>query len=283
MMIWDLKIRFISLSFVMITICFASVAYPSSESVFASYKYTMGDNDTKNDAKRICFLEAKRLAIEKAGTYIESTTEIKNFNLTRDEIRTFAGAIVKVDIASEEIKFIGENQVILITVKADVDIDSFRERVMQIKSDRGLEQKVIGQQRQLQEMEDKLKKLQEQLITKNLDEVITLRKERTETFGKIDELEKVKEEIKRKTTIAVQNVEIGMTKEEVMKLVGHPRSTNSIYGDVGDGWNYGNVWVIFNNGVVRLLVDTRCFRDAYIEGYFNSLNICGPGKGIIKK
>ena len=65
----DHKICFISLFFVIILLCFASKAYPASESVFASYKYTMGDNDTKNDAKRICFLEAKRLAVEKAGTY----------------------------------------------------------------------------------------------------------------------------------------------------------------------------------------------------------------------
>ena len=278
MMSLENKICFISLLFFTILLCFSSTAYPASESVFGSYKYTMGDNDTKNDAKRICFLEAKRLAIEKAGTYIESSTEVKNFQLTRDEIRTFAGAIVKVDIASEEIKFVGENQVIFMTVKADVDINSFRERVKQIKSDRELEKKVIDQQRQLQGMEDKLKKLQQQLTTKNVDEVIALRKERTETFGQIDELEKVKEDIKQKTTLAVQNIEIGMTRGEVIKLIGLPRSQT--YG--GD-LNYGNVWVVFNNGVVRLLVDTRCYRDNYIEGYFNTLNICGPGKGIIKK
>jgi hypothetical protein len=116
-------------------------AYARTETIFANFKYTMGDNDTKNDAKRICFLEAKRLAIEKAGTYIESSTEIKNYNLTRDEIKTFAGAIVKIEIASEEIKFVGENQIIFMTVKADVDISSFRERVKQIKSDSELEKR----------------------------------------------------------------------------------------------------------------------------------------------
>ncbi len=112
-----------SFIFFIIPFCFVPIVYPSSETIYASYKYTMGDNDTKNDAKRICFIEAKRLAIEKAGTYIESSTEVKNFQLTRDEIRTFAGAIVKVDIASEEIKFVGESTVIFMTVKADVDID----------------------------------------------------------------------------------------------------------------------------------------------------------------
>lgn len=278
MMTLEHKIGFISM-FIVIILCVSSTAYPASESVFASYKYTMGDNDTKNDAKRICFLEAKRLAIEKAGTYIESSTEVKNFQLTRDEIKTFAGAIVKVDIASEEIKFVGENQVIFMTVKADVDITSFRERVKQIKSDRELEKKVIDQQRQLQGLEDKLKNLQQQLTTKNLDEVITIRKQRTETFGQIDELEKVKADIKQKTTVAVQNVEIGMTKQEVINLLGAPRSTAPYY----DHLNYGNVWVIIESGIVTTLVDARCFVNVYRrQEYFNSANPCGAGKGIIK-
>ena len=277
----DNKIFLVSIVFFTILLSLALPAYPASESVFASYKYTMGDNDTKNDAKRICFLEAKRLAIEKAGTYIESSTEVKNFQLTRDEIRTFAGAIVKVDIASEEIKFVGETQVISMTVKADVDITSFRERVKQIKSDRELEKKVIEQQRQLQGMEDKLKTLQQQLTTKNLDEVITLRKQRTETFGQIDELEKVKADIKQKTSIAVQNVEIGMTTDEVIKLVGQPRSKAYPYEHL----NYGNVWVIIDNGLVTILVDSRCFQQHMQRNHYLSTNqFINPcqGKGIIK-
>lgn len=250
----DNKISLISLLFIIIFLSFYSSAYSASESVFASYKYTMGDNDTKNDAKRICFLEAKRLAIEKAGTYIESSTEIKNFNLTRDEIKTFAGAIVKVEIASEEIKFVGENQIIFMTVKADVDIGSFRERVKQIKSDRELEKKVIDQQRQLQGLEDNLKKLQQQLTSKNVDEVVTLRKERVEAFGKMDELEKIKYEIRSKSK-SVENIELGMKPQEVLGLIGTPRTQDQHYLHKDNlRFNYGNIWIVFESGVVSCIV-----------------------------
>ena len=266
----------ISLSLIIIMSCFASTAYPASESVFASYKYTMGDNDTKNDAKRICFLEAKRLAIEKAGTYIESSTEVKNFQLTRDEIRTFAGAIVKVDIASEEIKFVGENQVIFMTVKADVDIDSFRERVKQIKSDRELEKKVIEQQRQLQGMEDKVKQLQQQLTTKNIDEVIALRKERTDTFEKMDEVEKVKYEIKSRSKTAVNNIELGMIPDEVIKFAGKPRSVD------GRQYNYGNVWIIFEGGIVACIVRGENYQGSHHSCSTYRTNTGGDRGAIIK-
>lgn len=63
-----------------------SLSLAETKTIFADHRYVMGDNDSKNDARRMCFLEAKRRALEKAGTYIESRTEVKDFRLTKDEI-----------------------------------------------------------------------------------------------------------------------------------------------------------------------------------------------------
>ena len=46
----------------------------------------MGDNDTRADAKRLALLDAKRLALEQAGTYIEGISEVKNLDLAKEEI-----------------------------------------------------------------------------------------------------------------------------------------------------------------------------------------------------
>jgi len=237
---------------------FASLNAQAGEVVYGSAKYTMGDNDTKNDARRICFLEAKRLAIEKAGTYLESMTEIRNFQLTRDEIRTFAGAIIKIDIASEEVKFIGESVTIFMTVKAEVDVDSFRERVKQIKADRELEAKVKEQQMQIGAMENKIKDFQKKLATKDLDEVIKARVERKEAFERIDELEKIKFDIRAKTRAAIENIELRMTPEEVVRVAGKPRSKGVDYLHFRE-FNYGNVWVIFESGVVSCIVRAEVY------------------------
>lgn len=249
----DSKIYLFLLTFFIIPFFFVPKAYPASETIFASYKYTLGDNDTKNDAKRVCFIEAKRLAIEKAGTFIESSTEVRNFQLTRDEIRTYAGAIIKVDIASEEITCVGESTVIFMTVKAEVDIDSFRDRVKQIKSDRELEKKVKEQQMQLQMMEDKIKNLQGQLTTKDFDEVVKVRQERKSVFEGIDELERIKYEIRTKTRYAIEKIELGMTPEEVVRIAGQPRSKD--YNNL----NYGNAWVIFEGGIVSCIIGAEAY------------------------
>ena len=49
------------------------IAFPAGAElrvVHATGEYSMGDNDTRTDAKRLALLDAKRLALERAGTYI---------------------------------------------------------------------------------------------------------------------------------------------------------------------------------------------------------------------
>lgn len=65
------------------------------ETISATHKYVMGDNDSKNDARRMCFMEAKRKVLEKAGSYIESNTTVKNYQLAKDEIIAYSAALLK--------------------------------------------------------------------------------------------------------------------------------------------------------------------------------------------
>ncbi len=239
-----------------------------SETVYASYKYIMGDNDTKSDAKRICFMEAKRLCIEKAGTYIESNVVVENYKLTRDEIRSYAAAILKVEIASEEIKFIEESINIFITVKADINENLIKDRIKEIKSDRHLQEKIINQQNQLIQLEKKIKSLQNQLSSDNIDQIIKVRQERKNTFSKIDELEKIKFEIKTKTKLAVENIELGMTISEVVNLIGKPRSSEEANFGRRVSYNYGRVWIIFESRVVSCVLKSECFQDYLDCGYY---------------
>lgn len=81
-------------------------------------EYRMGDNDTRTDAKRLALLDAKRTALEQAGTYIESITQVKDFDLTREEIRAYTAGIVEVTEQAIRIVLEGETTV----VKADVTL-----------------------------------------------------------------------------------------------------------------------------------------------------------------
>jgi len=66
------------------------------EIIEADGVYMMGDNDTPKNARDAARNEAMRAATEQAGVYIESTSEVQGYALTRDEIRTVAAAILRV-------------------------------------------------------------------------------------------------------------------------------------------------------------------------------------------
>jgi len=65
------------------------------------YVYDAGEADSKLSCRAISMLEVKRLLLEKIGTYIESRSEVKDFQLSRDEIIALTAGIVKTEIIAE--------------------------------------------------------------------------------------------------------------------------------------------------------------------------------------
>ncbi len=87
----------------------------------ATGEYRMGDNDTKTDAKRLALLDAKRLALEQVGTYLEGVTEVKNLSVTKDEIRSYTAGIVEVVEQATRSTLEGETTVVRVDVTVKVD------------------------------------------------------------------------------------------------------------------------------------------------------------------
>ena len=71
-------------------------ALAAPEIIEADGVYMMGDNDTPKSARDAARNEAMRAATERAGVYIESVSEVRDYALTRDEIRTVAAAVLRV-------------------------------------------------------------------------------------------------------------------------------------------------------------------------------------------
>jgi hypothetical protein len=225
------------------------------KTISATHKYVMGDNDSKNDARHICFLEAKRKVLDKAGTFIESLTETKDYRLSKDEISAYSAALLKVETIKEDWRFIGENMVIIISVKADVDTNYIDKQLAKIKTDTSIQEKIKGQQKRIQELEQTVVELRKQLGTVSSPKAATLRKERNLTFKKIDELQATKIEIvnsvKSKNRNACHLITKGMNKSDVIKIMGAPDGYNTSINlgynhQYADEWYYGNVTIEFN-------------------------------------
>ena len=104
-----------------ILLFFYGSAIGATKEVITNGKYVMGDLDTKTKARKFALLDAKKMAMEKAGTYLRSFSEVDGLNLTRDEVLSLAAGTMSVEILEETWEMQGQNPVVTITIKAKID------------------------------------------------------------------------------------------------------------------------------------------------------------------
>ncbi len=124
-------------------------------------KYVMGDLDTKKNARALALMDAKRLALEQAGTYLESSSEVKNFELTKDEMNSLASGVVSVEVLEEKWKMSGENLVVTVLIRATVDTSNLGDRVASLKESKENVEEFKNIQSQLAALQAEIKKLKE--------------------------------------------------------------------------------------------------------------------------
>src|SRR5271157_2183273 len=66
------------------------------------YTYQASEYDSKVSCRALALEQVKRLLLEKLGTYLESETEVKNFQLTKDQIIVLTAGIVMAEIIDEK-------------------------------------------------------------------------------------------------------------------------------------------------------------------------------------
>lgn len=221
-------------------------SYAKTETVFCDYKYVMGDNDTKHDARKIAFIEAKRLCLEKIGSLLESETVVSSSQLTKDEVRAYALGLLKTEIVSEEVLPSGENMSVLVKVKADYDSTAITAKLQELLSDREKLREYKKAQEQVTALENQVLALQKELSrTKTEGEISQLREERKAV---LQQYKLIVAKIENLTTSAFEQIKEGMTQNEVVQLVGEPRSTAKCMGTTG--LSYGKIWVLLENGIV---------------------------------
>jgi hypothetical protein len=65
-------------------------------------KQTFGGGQSPDDARISAMAKAKREALEKAGTYIESLTVVQNSKVEKDEILALAAGVLKAEVVSQK-------------------------------------------------------------------------------------------------------------------------------------------------------------------------------------
>jgi tetratricopeptide (TPR) repeat protein len=93
------------------------LASAETKTFIKEYTYQASEVDSKVSCRTIALEQVKRLLLEELGTYLESITEVQNFQLTKDQITTLTAGIVKTEIVEE--KWDGRAYWLKANIKAD--------------------------------------------------------------------------------------------------------------------------------------------------------------------
>jgi hypothetical protein len=133
--------------------------------VTASGEYRMGDHDTRSDAIRLAVEAAKREALEQVATYLESVTEVKNMDVTRDDIRTYTAGIVMVLDQKITTRLEGETAVIRADLTAQVDPDEVAQAITALRENESAKNELVALRSETDELRQQLDAANQALAT----------------------------------------------------------------------------------------------------------------------
>ncbi|MBI3583882.1 MAG: tetratricopeptide repeat protein [Nitrospinae bacterium] len=145
-------------SIIIILLFFPSISLAETKEIISEGTYNMGDGETPSVAESRALLQAKRTALEQAGTYVESYTKVENLQLTKDEIQVLASGIMEVEILDKKRTVVGDGILFWVKIKAKVNPDKIEEMAKRVK-----EKSVIEDYKKIQEAYDKSQKEIEEL------------------------------------------------------------------------------------------------------------------------
>ena len=132
------------------TLFFSATADAEIKTYEGSDEYIMSEFETIDIAKQRAKQKAERVAIESAGVFVESSTEVVNMMVTKDEIFTMAGGILKIVDVQYKLTPLddGKSLIVRATVKADIDSDDIAKWLRKSKGERS---EIVAQNKELQD------------------------------------------------------------------------------------------------------------------------------------
>lgn len=142
--------------------------------------YVMGDNDSKVYARRIATQEAKRTALERAGTFVASLTQVKEYKLTKDEVTAYTAGIIETEIIVDEPRGTLDRPEHYIKATCRIDIDVLLQEIGRYRENQELRSQLEASAKE----QAALKKERDELVRQLAEEQDKTRA--AETRSKID-------------------------------------------------------------------------------------------------
>jgi len=120
------------------------VALAEIKVIDADYTYALGDNDSKVNARRVATQEAQRKALELAGTYVESLTVVRNYELSKDEVKAYTAGIVQTQVVADETRGTVDHLEVYIKARCAIDTDAVAKAIDRYRENEDLKEQLTA-------------------------------------------------------------------------------------------------------------------------------------------
>lgn len=108
--------------------------YAGETEVITEGVYVAGDRDAPRDAEEAALMAAKREALEQFGTFVQSSTSVKNFTLRDDQINSLAAGLMKVTVLERNRSIEGKSFVFRVKIKAVASAEKVQESIAKLQA-----------------------------------------------------------------------------------------------------------------------------------------------------
>ncbi len=81
---------------------FSVVSFAETKTFIKDYTYMASDIDSKVSCRAIALEQVKRALLEQLGTFLISETEVRNYQMTKDQITTLTAGVVSAEVIDEK-------------------------------------------------------------------------------------------------------------------------------------------------------------------------------------
>jgi hypothetical protein len=148
------------------------IVQPVLRVVTSSSEYRMGDHDTRTDATRLAIETAKRDALEQVATYLESVTEVKNLDITRDEIRSYTAGIVTVLNQQTSTRIDNGEIVVHVDLTAQADEHEVIQAIAGLRENESAKQQLVSLRMETDQLRQQLEAANQALAAANTAEQV---------------------------------------------------------------------------------------------------------------
>ena len=138
---------------------FSSLVSAETKTFVKEYSYQASEYDSKVSCRALALEQVKRLLLEELGTYLESDTEVKNFQLTKDQIITLTAGIVRAEILDER----WDGKTYSLKAKMEADPKDVYESIDKLYQDRQKTQELEEMRKRADEALREVEKLKKKL------------------------------------------------------------------------------------------------------------------------